>query len=35
MTEAVKDVAQAIRGNNPSGAHPDLYQAVMSVVEYS
>jgi hypothetical protein len=35
MTEAVKDVAQAIRDNTPTDVHRDLYQAVMSVVEYS
>jgi hypothetical protein len=35
MTEAIKDVAQAIRDNTPTDVHRDLYQAVMSVVEYS
>jgi hypothetical protein len=35
MTEAIKDAAQAIRDNNISGPHPNLYQAVMSIIEYS
>jgi hypothetical protein len=35
MTEAVKDVAQAIRDNKPTDVHPDLYKAVMDVLEYS
>jgi hypothetical protein len=35
MTEAVKDVAQAIRENKPTDIHPDLYKAVMDVLEYS
>jgi hypothetical protein len=35
MTEAVKDVAQAIRDNNRTNIHPDLYQVIMSIVEYS
>jgi hypothetical protein len=33
MTEAVKDVAQAIRENKPTDVHPDLYKAVMDVLE--
>jgi hypothetical protein len=33
MTEAVKDVAQAIRKNKPTDIHP--YKAVMDVLEYS
>jgi hypothetical protein len=33
MTEAVKDVAQAIRKNKPTDVHPDLYKAVMDVLE--
>jgi hypothetical protein len=35
MTEAVKDVAQAIRENKPTDVHPELYKAVMDVLEYS
>jgi hypothetical protein len=35
MTEAVKDVAQAIRENKPTDVHPDLYKAIMDVLEYS
>jgi hypothetical protein len=35
MTEVVKDIAQAIRDNKPTDIHPDLYEASMSVVEYS
>jgi hypothetical protein len=35
MTEAVKDVAQAIRDNKPTNVHPNLYKAVMDVFEYS
>jgi hypothetical protein len=35
MTEAVKDVAQAIREKKPTDVHPDLYKAVMDVLEYS
>jgi hypothetical protein len=29
MTEAVKDVTQAIRENKPTDVHPDLYKAVI------
>jgi hypothetical protein len=29
MTEAFKDVAQAIRENKPTDIHPDLYKAIM------
>jgi hypothetical protein len=35
MTEAIKDVVQAIRENKPTDVHPDLYKAVMDVLEYS
>jgi hypothetical protein len=35
MTEAVKDATQAIRENKPIDVHPDLYKAVMDVIEYS
>jgi hypothetical protein len=35
MTEAVKDVAQAIRENKPIDVHLDLYKAIMDVIEYS
>jgi hypothetical protein len=35
MTEAIKDVAQAIRENKPTNIHPDLYKAVMDVLEYT
>jgi hypothetical protein len=35
MTKAVKDVAQAIRENKPIDVHPELYKAVMDVLEYS
>jgi hypothetical protein len=34
MTEAVKDIAQVIRENKPIDVHPDLYKAVMDVLEY-
>jgi hypothetical protein len=35
MTEAVKDIAQAIRENKPTDVHPNLYKAIMDVLEYS
>jgi hypothetical protein len=35
MTEAVKDIAQAIRENKPTDVHPELYKAIMDVLEYS
>jgi hypothetical protein len=35
MTEAVKDIAQVIRENKPTDVHPELYKAVMDVLEYS
>ena len=35
ITNAVKDVAQAIRDNKPTDMHPDLYNAVMTVVGFS
>jgi hypothetical protein len=35
MTEAVKDVVQAIRENKPTDVHLDLYKAVMDVLDYS
>jgi hypothetical protein len=35
MTEAVKNIAQAIRENKPTDIHPELYKAVMDVLEYS
>jgi hypothetical protein len=35
MTEAINDVVQAIRENRPTDIHPDLYKAVMDVLEYS
>jgi hypothetical protein len=35
MTEAIKNVAQAIRENKPTDVHLDLYKAIMDVIEYS
>jgi hypothetical protein len=35
MTEAVEDIAQAIKDNKPTDVHLDLYKAVMDVFEYS
>jgi hypothetical protein len=35
MTDAVKEVAQAIRDNKPTNIHLDLYSIVMNVIEYS
>jgi hypothetical protein len=35
MLEAIKDVAQASRENKPTDVHPDLYKAIMDVLEYS
>jgi hypothetical protein len=35
MTKAVKYVAQAIRKNKPTDVHPELYKAIMDVLEYS
>jgi hypothetical protein len=35
MTKAIKDIAQAIKDNKPTDVHPDLYKAVMDVLEYS
>jgi uncharacterized protein (DUF1778 family) len=35
MTEAVKDAAQAIRENKPTDVHPDLYKAIMDMLDYS
>jgi hypothetical protein len=35
MTEAVKNVTQAIRENKPTDVHPELYKAIMDVLEYS
>jgi hypothetical protein len=35
MTEAIKNVAQAIRDNKPTDVHPNLYKTIMSIVEYS
>jgi hypothetical protein len=35
MTKAVKDAVQEIRENKPTDVHPDLYKAVMDVLEYS
>jgi hypothetical protein len=35
MTEAVKDIAQAIMENKPTDVHLDLYKTVMDVLEYS
>ena len=35
MTEAVKEVAAAIRENKPTNLHPDLYAAVMDAVGFS
>jgi hypothetical protein len=35
MTEAVKDITQAIRDNKPTDVHPNLYRAVINVLEYS
>jgi hypothetical protein len=35
MTEAIKNVTQVIRENNPTDIHPDLYKAVMDVLDYS
>jgi hypothetical protein len=34
MTEAVKDITQAIRENKPTDIHPELYKAIMDVLEY-
>jgi hypothetical protein len=31
MTEVVKDVAEAIRENNPTNVHPRLYESAMEV----
>jgi hypothetical protein len=35
MTEAVKDIAKAIRDNKLTDIHPDLYKAIMRIVEFS
>jgi hypothetical protein len=35
MTEAVKDATQAIRENKPTDVHPDLYKAIMDMLDYS
>jgi hypothetical protein len=35
MTEAIKDIAQAIRENKPTDVHSELYKVVMDVLEYS
>ncbi|CAM0871587.1 unnamed protein product [Alopecurus aequalis] len=35
MTEAVKEVAAAIRDNKPTDLHPDLYAVVMDVVGFT
>jgi hypothetical protein len=35
MTEAVKDIAQAMRVNKPTIMQPELYNVVTSVVEFS
>ena len=35
MTEAVKEVAQAIRESKPTDMHPDLYNAVMDSVGFT
>jgi hypothetical protein len=35
MTKVVKDIAQAIRENKPTDVHPDLYKAIMDVLDYS
>ncbi|CAM0904209.1 unnamed protein product [Alopecurus aequalis] len=35
MTEAVKEVAAAIRENKPTDLHPDLYAAVMDAVGFT
>ena len=35
MTEAVKDVAHAIRESKPTDMHPDLYMAVMDAVGFT
>ena len=35
MTEAVKEVAQAIRESKPTDMHPDLYTAVMDAVGFT
>ena len=34
MTDAVKEVAQAIRESKPTDMHPDLYRAVMDAVGF-
>ena len=35
MTEAVKEVAAAIRENKPTDLHPDLYAPVMDAVGFT
>jgi hypothetical protein len=35
ITEAIKDVAQAIKDNKPIDMHPDLYSAVADIVGFS
>jgi hypothetical protein len=35
MTEAVKDIAKAIRDNKPTDIHSYLYQAAMGIVKFS
>jgi hypothetical protein len=35
ITEVVRDVAQVIGDKKPVDMHPDLYHAVMSIVEFS
>ena len=35
MTDAVKEVAQAIRESKPTDMHPDLYRAVMDAVGFT
>jgi hypothetical protein len=35
MTDVTKEIAQVIRDNKPTNIHPDLYNAIMNVIEYS
>ena len=35
MTVAVRDVAQAIRDNKPTNMHPELYNSVMDMVDFT
>jgi hypothetical protein len=35
MTVAVKEVAQAMQDNKPTYMHPDLYEAIMDMIEFA